>query len=210
MMKRTTVLLLTISTILCLASGPSRAQQPAANSQRVPTENNTLIVYLSRTSNTKAIAEIIHQKVGGTLVALELETPYPAEYRATVQQVVHENETGYLPPLKTKIDRIEEYDFVFLGFPTWGMQLPPPVKSFLHQYKLKGKTVIPFNTNGGYGVGSSFENVKKLCPQSTILEGFTTRGGSEIDGHNLVIKDAKAEEARKELENWLKTLGMLK
>ena len=210
MMKRTTVLLLTISTILCLASGPSRAQQPAANSQRVPTENNTLIVYLSRTSNTKAIAEIIHQKVGGTLVALELETPYPADYRATVQQVVHENETGYLPPLKTKIDRIEEYDFVFLGFPTWGMQLPPPVKSFLHQYKLKGKTVIPFNTNGGYGVGSSFENVKKLCPQSTILEGFTTRGGSEIDGHNLVIKDAKAEEARKELENWLKTLGMLK
>ena len=210
MMKRTTVLLLTISTILCLASGPSRAQQPAANSQRVPTENNTLIVYLSRTSNTKAIAEIIHQKVGGTLVALELETPYPADYRATVQQVVHENETGYLPPLKTKIDRIEEYDFVFLGFPTWGMQLPPPVKSFLHQYKLKGKTVIPFNTNGGYGVGSSFENVKKLCPQSTILEGFTTRGGSEIDGHNLVIKDAKAEEARKEVENWLKTLGMLK
>jgi hypothetical protein len=105
MMKRTTVLLLTISTVLCLASGPSRAQQPAANSQRVPTEKNTLIVYLSRTNNTKAIAEIIHQKVGGTLASLELEAPYPADYRATVQQVVRENETGYLPPLKTKIDR---------------------------------------------------------------------------------------------------------
>ena len=210
MMKRIAVLLLTISTILCLASGPSRAQQPAASSQRVPTEKNTLIVYLSRTNNTKAIAEIIHQKVGGTLVALELETPYPADYRATVMQVVHENETGYLPPLKTKIEGIEQYDFVFLGFPTWGMQLPPPVKSFLHQYNLKGKTVIPFNTNGGYGVGSSFDTVKELCPQSTILQGFTTRGGSEIDGHNLVIKDARAEEARKEAESWLKTIGMLK
>jgi len=210
MRKRIAVLLLTISTVLCLASGPLRAQQPAANSQRVPTEKNTLIVYLSRTNNTKAIAEIIHRKVGGTFVALELETPYPADYRATVQQVVHENETGYLPPLKTKIEHIDQYEFVFLGFPTWGMQLPPPVKSFLHQYNLKGKTVIPFNTNGGYGVGSSFETVKELCPQSTILLGFTTRGGSEIDGHNLVIKDARAEEASNEVQSWLKTIGMLK
>ena len=210
MMKRVAVLLLTILTVLCLASGASRAQQPAANSQRVPTEKNTLVVYLSRTNNTKAIAEIIHQKIGGTLVALELETPYPADYRATVQQVVRENETGYLPPLKTKIEHIDQYDFVFLGFPTWGMQLPPPVKSFLHQYNLKGKSVIPFNTNGGYGVGSSFETVKELCPRSIILQGFTTRGGSEIDGHNLVIKDARAEEASNEVQSWLKTIGMLK
>jgi len=210
MMKRIAVLLLTISTLLSLASVSSRAQQSRPNSLRVPTEKNTLIVYLSRTNNTKAIAEIIHQKVGGTLVALELETAYPADYRATVQQVVRENESGYLPPLKTKIEHIDQYDFVFLGFPTWGMQLPPPVKSFLRQYNLKGKTVIPFNTNGGYGVGSSFETVRELCPQSTILQGFSTRGGSEIDGHNLVIKDARAEEASKEVENWLRTIGMLK
>jgi len=209
-MKRIAGFLLSISTLLCLASPPSLAQQSWPNSPRVPTEKKTLIVYLSRTNNTKAIAEIIHQKVGGTLIALELETPYPADYRATVMQVVHENETGYLPPLKTKIDRIEQYEFVFLGFPTWGMQLPPPVKSFLHQYNLKGKTIIPFNTNGGYGVGSSFETVKELSPQSTILQGFATRGGSEIDGHNLVIKDAKAEAASNEVQSWLKTIGMLK
>lgn len=210
MIKRIIVLSLSISIILCLASGSSRAQQSPTNSLRVPTDKNTLIVYLSRTNNTKAIAEIIHQKVGCTLVALELETPYPADYRATVQQVVRENETGYLPPLKTKIDGIEQYDFLFLGFPTWGMQLPPPVKSFLHQYNLKGKTVIPFNTNGGYGVGSSFETVKKLCPQSTVLQGFTTRGGSEIDGHNFVIKDARSEEASKDVQSWLRTIGMLR
>ena len=119
-MKRITVLLLTISTILCLMSGSSRAQQSPANSLRVPTGKNTLIVYLSRTNNTKAIAEIIHQKVGGKMVALELEIPYPADYRATVQQVVRENETGYLPPLKTKIDRIEQYDFVFRGLSNLG------------------------------------------------------------------------------------------
>src|SRR5688572_1009727 len=95
-----------------------------------------LIVYLSRTNNTKAVAEIIHKNVGGKLVALELETPYPENYRATVQQVVQENETGYLPPLKTKIENINQYDIVFVGFPTWGMKLPPPMKSFLKQYDL--------------------------------------------------------------------------
>src|SRR6201995_1284410 len=116
MMKRIILFLLSTSTILCLLSGSFRAQQSPANSQRLPTEKNTLIVYLSRTNNTRAIAEIIHQKVGGTLVALELGKPYPADYRTTVQQVVHENETGYLPPLKTKIDQIEQYEFVFLGF----------------------------------------------------------------------------------------------
>ena len=141
-----------------------------------------MIVYLSRTNNTKAIAEIIHKNVGGTLVALELEKPYPENYQATVQQVVKENETGYLPPLKTKIDSIQNYDVVFVGFPTWGMKLPPPMKSFLKQYDLSGKTVVPFNTNGGYGVGSSFETVKELCPDSKVLEGFAIKGGVERDG----------------------------
>src|SRR5512135_1847549 len=87
-----------------------------------------LIVYLSRTNNTKAVAEIIHNIVGGTLIALELNNPYPENYRATVAQVANENETGFLPPLKTVIDSIEKYDIVFVGFPTWGMQLPPPMK----------------------------------------------------------------------------------
>src|SRR6266487_643885 len=165
-----------LSTIigLCISFGCSNAQ--SVSSKKI------LIVYLSRTNNTKIIAEIIHRNVGGALVALELEKPYPENYMATVQQVVKENETGYLPPLKTKIDSIQNYDVVFVGFPTWGMKLPPPMKSFLHQYDLSGKTIIPFNTNDGYGIGTSFETVKELCPNSKMLEGFTTRGGVERDG----------------------------
>lgn len=143
-------------------------------------------------------------------VALELERPYPADYDAIVQQVARENETGYLPPLKTKIDRIEQYDAVFVGFPTWGMRLPPPMKSFLRQYNLKGKTVVPFNTNAGYGLGSSFETVRELCPQSTVPEGFSTRGGIERDGVHLAIKEARAKEARKEVESWLRKIQMLR
>ena len=169
-----------------------------------------LIVYLSRTNNTKAIAEIIHNNLGGTLVALELEKPYPENYKATVQQVVDENASGYLPPLKTKIDSIEKYDVVFVGFPTWDMQLPPPMKSFLHQYNLSGKTVIPFNTNAGYGVGSGFQTVKELCPKSKVLKGFSIKGGVERDGIFFVMKGEKEKQAQDEVKQWLQKIGILK
>jgi flavodoxin len=173
------------------------------------TAKNILIVYLSRTNNTKTIAEMIQANVGGTLVALELEKPYPENYQQIVQQVVKENESGYLPPLKTKIDSIEKYDVVFIGFPTWDMKIPPPIKSFLHQYDLSGKTVIPFNTNAGYGVGSGFETVKELCSNSTILEGFSIKGGVERDGVLLAIKDERKREAEKKVMNWLKTIKVI-
>ncbi|WP_353955636.1 flavodoxin [uncultured Algoriphagus sp.] len=168
-----------------------------------------LIVYLSRTKNTKAVAEMIHREVGGDLVELELETPYPENYRAIVDQVARENESGYLPPLKTKIPDIASYGIVFVGFPTWGMQLPPPMKSFLNQYNLSGKTVIPFNTNAGYGIGSSFETVKELCPNSSILEGYSTKGGIERNGVLFVMKGEKEIEVKSQIKGWLKRIGMI-
>ena len=171
-------------------------------------EQTVLIVYLSRTGNTEAVAELIQQRVGGTLVALELETPYPKDYDAIVKQVAEENERGFLPPLKTEID-VEKYDIIFLGFPTWGMQLPPPMKSFLHRYELSGKTVVPFNTNAGYGVGSSFATVKALCPDANILEGFSIKGGIERDGILLVMEGEKAEAAEAKVVKWLQEIEMI-
>lgn len=187
--------------VLCLTSGYSKAQPMSSN--------KVLIVYLSRTKNTKAIAEIIHKQVGGKLIAIELQNPYPKNYKATVNQVASENETGYLPPLKTKIDSLEKYDVVFVGFPTWGMKLPPPIKSFLHQYNLSGKTVIPFNTNAGYGKGSSFDTIKELCKNSKILEGYVIKGGEERDGKLLVIKEQKAVEAETEIKRWLSKIKVI-
>jgi flavodoxin len=200
-------------TSFLLILGCSSSQMKKVNDKMDSTlnANKILIVYLSRTNNTKAIAEIIHKKVGGTLVALELEKPYPENYQQTVQQVVKENETGFLPPLKTKIDSIEKkYDMVFIGFPTWDMKMPPPMKSFLHQYDLAGKTVIPFNTNAGYGVGSGFQTVKELCPNSKVLEGFEIKGGIERDGVLFVIKDEKAIEAEIKVKKWLEKLNLIK
>lgn len=194
-------ILFSVIIALCLASSCSNAQ--SISSKKI------LIVYLSRTSNTKTIAEIIHDNIGGTMVALELEKPYPENYGATVQQVVHENETGYLPPLKTKIDSIQNYDLVFVGFPTWGMKLPPPMKSFLKQYDLSGKTIVPFNTNDGYGIGSSFETVKELCPKSKVVEGFTTKGGVDKDGKAFLTKEENRKEAETAVKEWLLRIKIL-
>ncbi|HCO83941.1 MAG TPA: flavodoxin [Arenibacter sp.] len=174
----------------------------------VPHSQKTLILYLSRTKNTKALAEIIHNELGGDLVALELVNPYPEDYDAIVKQVAQENETGFLPPLKTKVD-ISKYDTIFLGFPTWGMQLPPPLKSFLNDYDFTGKTVIPFNTNAGYGEGSSIKTIRKLGPNITILEVFSIKGGIERDGIYLTIKGSREREVKSEVRQWLKKIGVI-
>jgi flavodoxin len=179
-----------------------------AGAQAEPMAGTVVIVYLTRTGNTEAVAEVIREKVGGDMVRLELETSYPEDYDAVVSQVDRENERGVVPPLKTKVEDIGKYDPVFLGFPTWDMQLPPPMKSFLHDHDLRGKTVIPFNTNGGYGVGSSFRTVEALCPDSTVLEGFSTRGGLERDGIYLAIKGERRNEVHAEVTGWLERIQM--
>ncbi|RZJ91785.1 MAG: flavodoxin [Chryseobacterium sp.] len=188
--------------LIFLSSGCAQAQKPTS-------DKKILIVYLSRTNNTKAVASLIHKNVGGKLVALELEKPYPEGYKATVDQVSMEQRTGFLPPLRTKIDSIESYDVVFVGFPTWGMKLPPPMYSFLKKYDLNGKTVIPFNTNAGYGAGSAFDTVRELCSESTVMEGFTILGGKEKDGILLAIKDQKEIEADKLVKTWLRKINLL-
>ncbi|MDT7828010.1 flavodoxin [Pricia sp. S334] len=188
--------------IIFLVSGICGAQGSMDES------DNILIVYLSRTNNTKVVAEMIHEKVGGDLVALELKNPYPADYQSIVKQVAEENRTGFLPPLKTKVD-VDKYDTIFLGFPTWGMQLPPPVKSFLTRYDFEDKTVIPFNTNAGYGIGSSFRTVESLCSDCNILEGFSVTGGIERDGIYLAIKGKRKVEVRELLMEWLENLKPL-
>jgi flavodoxin len=216
-MRRLVTYCLLLRIFLFTLASCSIPEEPKAGTDLASTENSeflhdkkVLIVYLSRTKNTKAVAEMIHKNIGGDLVELELVTPYPEHYQTTVAQVARENETGYLPPLKTKIDSIEKYDVVFVGFPTWGMQLPPPMKSFLNQNNLSGKTVVPFNTNGGYGIGSSFETVKQLCPESKLLEGFSTKGGMERDGVPFVMEGDKEKQVAAEIDSWLKKIGLVK
>lgn len=200
-----------LSIILLLSFASCYAQTPRQNeAAKTRDKQNILVVYLSRTGNTEAVAKMIQKEVGGNLVAIKTENPYPKNYEATVKQVAEEHEKGYLPPLKTKIENIGKYETIFFGFPTWGMQLPPPMKSFLSQYDLSGKTIIPFNTNAGYGVGSGFRQVKELAPKSTVLEGFEIKGGIERDGILFVMEGEKEKQAQTEIKQWLQRIEILK
>ena len=211
--KRTAVAILFVASLATVAGlvslySSQREGDSDASAQDPPmVGGNILIVYLTRTGNTEAVAGMIQDTVRGTLVSLELEQAYPEDYQAHVAQVVRENESGYLPPLKTSIESIESYDTVFLGFPTWDMQLPP-MKSFLSEYDLSGKIVIPFNTNGGYGVGSSFQDVEERCSNCTILEGFSVEGGRERDGIFFVMEGDKEVEVRAQVRDWLEKIGI--
>jgi flavodoxin len=199
------VLLATLLPVVC-----SPAEQPATGPTIAagPEKDSILIVYLSRTKNTEAVARMIHGFTGGRMVPVELATPYPENYKAVVEQVDRENETGFLRPIKTKIEDVGSYQTIFVGFPTWDMTLPPPMKSFLSSHELEGKTVVPFNTHGGYGVGSGFQKVRELCPKSRVLQGFSTKGGAERNGVLYVMQGGKAEETRKEIGEWLRMIGI--
>jgi flavodoxin len=202
------LIVLLIGTVSCSSGAQNQGEATNAPGGRADKEN-ILIVYLTRTGNTEAVAKMIQANVGGSLVSLELENPYPKDYQAIVRQVDQENEKGYLPPLKTRIDNVQRYQTIFLGFPTWDMQLPPPMKSFLNAYELSGKTVVPFNTNAGYGAGSGFEQVKQLCRRCTILEGFEIKGGVERDGTLFVMEGGVEKEARTKVNEWLQRIGLV-
>jgi flavodoxin len=173
-------------------------------------DNRVLIVYLTRTQNTAAVANFIQQRVGGKLVEITLITPYPEDYAKTVEQVRQENASGFLPPLATQIDYIEDYQSIFVGFPTWGMELPPPIKSFIVNNDLSGKRIIPFNTNAGYGVGSSIKTLTRLCEGCLIEEVFSVRGGEERQGIKLAIAGQRKQEVIKQLDKWLQKVWINK
>lgn len=201
--KNTTLFLIIIS--FCLINPCSHAQDKQEDT--MVTTHKILIVYLTRTNNTKAVAKLIQTKVGGDLMALEPLNPYPKEYNKHVAQVDEENNSGYLPPLKSKID-IAKYDMIFIGFPTWDMQVPPPVKSFLKDNDWTGKTIVPFNTNAGYGLGSSMAQLKEFSSDGNLTEIFSVEGGYEREGVIYVMEGKKAKEVSALLDKWLREIGL--
>jgi len=135
-----------------------------------------LVAYYSYGGNTREIANQIQKSMGGDIFEIQAAKPYPNDYDAVVNQARKELESGYKPALKTKIDNIKSYDFVFIGYPNWCNTFPAPVKTFLSEYDLSGKTIVPFCTHEGSGLGRSIMDISKLCPQSTVLDGVAIRG----------------------------------
>lgn len=154
-----------------------------------------LVVYFSWSGNTRGIARLLHQKVGGELVELELVKPYSRDYNTCLEQAKQDQQTGARPKLKTHITDMARYDVIFLGYPNWWGTMPVPVASFLEQYDFSGKTIVPFVSSGGSGLGRSVADITRLCPSATIAEGLAVRssGGASLSG---------------DMDAWLKKIGM--
>ncbi len=150
-----------------------------------------LIAYFSWSGNTQLLAEQIHEIVDADIFAIQREQPYPLNYGDVLDIAKKEIRSGDMPALKNELASIEEYSIIFMGFPNWWSTYPAPVASFLRTYDFSGKTIIPFCTHGGGGIGRSVSNIVKQCPEAEVHEPLSING-------NDVSARAGA------IENWVK------
>jgi flavodoxin len=157
-------------------------------------KNDILIAYYSWSGNTRKIAELIERETGGMLFEIKPVQPYTTDYRAVVAQAKEEIEAGFRPELKA-VPKITSYAVVFLGTPIWWHTMAPPLAAFIDRFDLNRKTVVPFHTHGGGGVGSFEKDIAKMCPNSTVKEGFGAynSGGSETTA---------------QIGSWLSSIGL--
>ena len=156
-----------------------------------------LVVYFSYSGNTREIANQIHNIVGGDIFEIQTVKLYPKDHDVVVKQARQELASGYKPALKTKVENIELYDVIFIGYPNWCSTIPAPVKTFLLEYDLSGKTIVPFCTHGGGGLARSVTDISKLCPKSTLLDSFAIPGSD--------VKTAQSE-----VSEWLQRIKITK
>jgi flavodoxin len=176
-----------------LASGLASARAAEASSGGA----KVLIVYFSRSGNTREIAWQIRERVGGDIVELRTVAPYPEEYDAVTRQAKQELNSGFNPPLKTRVENVGEHDVVLVGSPNWWGTVAGPVRTFLSQHDLSGKKIAPFITHEGSGLGRSTRDIATFCPGATVLDGLAVRGGS-------------VKTAQNEVAGWLRRIGMEK
>ena len=156
---------------------------------------NVLIVYFSQTGNTETVANIIHDNVGGDIVKLETTEAYPSDYDELVDYAQQEQQEDARPELSTVIENIEQYDTIFLGYPNWWGDMPMAVYSFLDEYDLSGKTVIPFVTSGGSGFSDTVSASKEEEPDADVQEG-------------LELSDSETADSEDEVKSWVESLGV--
>ena len=160
-----------------------------------------LITFFSRTGTTHEIANQIQKNVGGDLFELTTVHTYPKEYRATTKQAKREQETNFRPQLTADVPNIDSYELVFIGYPNWWWTLPMAFFSFLERHNFSGKTIIPFCTHEGSGLGRGLADIKSMCPNATIVEGIALRGGGS--------DNVQTDSARREVVEWLRKTGIL-
>ena len=174
------------------------------------TKKKNLIAYFSRKGqnyvsgrivdlkigNTEVVAQMIQKKTGGDLFHIETVAAYPKDYTETTEVAKNELRTKARPELKKIVANIGAYDVIFLGYPNWWGTPPMAIFTFLENYDFSGKTIVPFCTHEGSGMGRSEKDIAKSCPKATMLEG-------------LAIHGTNAGSAALEVSSWIDKLGIL-
>lgn len=189
----------------------SEAVSEPERTESGPSANNTLIVYFSRWGNTEYpsdvdattsasivmngdlrygtteyVANMIAENIGGHLHRIETVIPYTADFDE-LRDVNHaEMQQGVLPELKESNLDISTYDTVFVGYPVWATDVPQAVLSFLNEYDLTGKTVIPFCTHDGYGAGGSYQTIAEASHAAVFLDGIAIEAKDVPDAQDTV------------------------
>ncbi|MDE6788434.1 MAG: hypothetical protein K2J47_03840 [Ruminococcus sp.] len=151
----------------------------------------------ARYGATEYIANLIQQQVGGDLYSIEVTEPYSSDFDEVADQNHNEMAENFLSELAGETLDISQYDTIYIGYPVWATTTPRAIHTFLNQYDLSGKTVIPFCTHNGYGKGNSETVIANLCPQSKVLEGTAINSSNILSSQETVIQ-------------WLNEIGMLK
>ncbi len=141
----------------------------------------TLVAYFSASGATKAVAETIAEVSGWDIYEIKPEKPYTEadlDWRdKTSRSSVEMQNPSSRPAIANKVDNIEQYDRIFVGFPIWWYVAPTIINTFLEDYNFSGKTVILFATSGGSGFGKTTEKLKDSVSANTkIIEGKLLNG----------------------------------
>lgn len=167
----------------------------------------TLIVYFSRTGenyavgniqkgNTHIIADMIAEETKGDTFQIVPVNAYPSDYTQCTEVAKQEAETNARPAIQGDV-KVEDYDVIFIGYPNWWGNMPMPVYTFIEKHQWKGKTVIPFCTHEGSGLGDTEKKIKDACKGSTVLKGLAVRGA---------VAQNEQEKAKKSVTSWLSQL----
>lgn len=171
-------------------------------------DKKVLVVFFSRTKglygsetpaigNTHQVANFIQEATGGDEYEIVPVKEYPDEYRATTEVAKEEQANNERPAIKNPLPDVSQYDIVFVGAPVWWGEYPMVVRTFLDEANLNGKTIIPFTTHEGSGLGNTKAQLEAQYPNATVLDGLAIRG-----------RQAGTEGTKTMVSNWLKQIGI--
>lgn len=148
-----------------------------------------LVAYYSWSGNTKNVAEQIHREVGGDIVAVEPEKAYPKDYQECVDIAKKEANDNARPAVATKVDNMDQYDVLFVGYPIWWYKAPMHMYTFLESYSFNGKVIVPFCTSGGSPIDGSITDIQNAANGATIVKGSQYADAAKV---SQWLKDIQA------------------